>query len=154
MRKFMEKAIAKAKEGVRKGESPFGACIVKGNKVVAVAHNTVLSKKDATNHSEMNAIRMACKKLGSHKLTGCTIYSTTEPCPMCFAASHWAEISKVYYGTGIKDVKMLGFSELTISDREMKKKGKSPVKIESGYMRKECLELLKFWKKRKGRKTY
>ena len=73
---------------------------------------------------------------------------------MCFAAIHWAEISKIYYGTNISDVRKLGFSELTISDKEMKKRGKSPVKIEGDYMRKECLELLDFWKKRKGKRTY
>ena len=153
MRKYMELAIKKAMSGVRKGESPFGACIVKGKEVVVVAHNTVLSKKDATNHAEMNAIRLACKRLGSHKLKGCVIYSTTEPCPMCFAAIHWAGISKIVFGTNINDVKELGFSELTISDKKMKREGRADIKIKPDFMRKENLELLEFWKKRHGR-TY
>lgn len=151
MRGYMELAIKKAMSGVKRGQSPFGACIVKGKEVIAVAHNTVLSRKDATNHAEMNAIRLACKRLGSHKLKGCTIYSTTEPCPMCFSAIHWAGISKIVFGTNIQDVKALGFSELTISDEEMKRKGKADIKIEADFMRKENLELLDFWKKRHGR---
>jgi tRNA(Arg) A34 adenosine deaminase TadA len=151
---FMEKAIAKAMEGVMKGNSPFGSCIVRGNKVVAVAHNTVLTKKDATNHAEMNAIRLACRKLGSHELEGCVVYSTTEPCPMCFSAIHWAKAKAIVYGTGISDVKSLGFSELTLSNRKMKSAGRSKVGIKSGFMRAECLALLDFWKSRKGKKTY
>ncbi len=152
-RAFMGKAIAVSMEGIGKGNSPFGSCIVKNGKVVAVAHNTVLTKKDATNHAEMNAIRLACRKLRSHELEGCVIYSTTEPCPMCFAAIHWAKISAIVYGTAIADVKRLGFSELTVSDRRMKREGHSKVRIRGGFMRKECLDLLAAWKMKKG-KTY
>lgn len=153
-KRFMEKAIAKAMEGVMKGNSPFGSCIVRGNTVVAVAHNTVLAKKDATNHAEMNAIRLACRKLKSHELEGCVVYSTTEPCPMCFSAIHWANASAIVYGTGIADVKRLGFSELTLSNRKMKREGHSDVRIKSGFMREDCLGLLEFWKSRKGKRTY
>ncbi|NYZ73517.1 nucleoside deaminase [Candidatus Micrarchaeota archaeon] len=149
----MELAITVAEEGVKKGNSPFGSCIVKGDKVVCVAHNTVLAKKDATNHAEMNAIRLTCRKLKSHELKGCVIYSTTEPCPMCFSAIHWAKMDAIVYGTNIADVKNLGFKELTISARKMKSEGGSPVSVKGGFMRKECLELLEFWKKKKG-KTY
>jgi len=144
-RRFMEKALGIAMKGVGMGNSPFGSAIVKGDRVICVAHNTVLTKKDATNHAEMNAIRLACKKLGSHKLDGCVVYSTTEPCPMCFSAIHWAGAKGIVFGTGIGDVKKLGFSELTISDREMKKKGRSKLAITAGFMRKECMELLIAW---------
>lgn len=150
---MMEEAIKEAKKGVRKGDSPFGACIVKNGKVISVGHSTVLSDRDATCHAEINAIRKACRKLKSHKLNGCTIYSTTEACPMCFSAIHWAEIDRIIFGTKIRDVQKLGFSELTIKDRKMKKLGHSPVKIKAGHMRKECLELLEYWKKHGG-KTY
>ena len=71
---------------------PFGACIVKGNKVIAISRNTVL-KQDATCHAETNAIRKASKKLRTYDLSGCWIYSTTEPCPMCFSAIHWSKIN-------------------------------------------------------------
>ncbi len=153
-RKFMDKAIDVADQGVLKGNSPFGSCIVKGGRVVAAAHNTVLTRKDATNHAEMNAIRLACKRLGSHELRGCVIYSTTEPCPMCFAAIHWAKIDAVLYGTTIADVKRLGFSELTVSDRRMKREGHSKVAIREKYMRAECLALLARWSAGERRRTY
>jgi len=153
MKEFMGNAIKIARKGFAKGNSPFGACIVKNGKVVAVAHNTVLEKHDSTNHAEINAIRKACKKLGTFDLSGCAIYSTTEPCPMCFSAIHWARIGAIVYGTNISDVKKLGFSELTISCRTMKKQGKSKVKIKGDFMREECVELLDEWKRKLG-KTY
>ncbi|MCI0503452.1 nucleoside deaminase [Candidatus Micrarchaeota archaeon] len=153
-REFMEMAIAKAMEGVRRGDSPFGSCIERAGKAVALAHNTVLEKKDATNHAEMNAIRLACRKLGSYKLDGCTVYSTTEPCPMCFSAIHWAGAKSIVFGTRIADVRRLGFNELTISSRRMKGEGNSEVAVTGGFMRKECLALLDCWKGRKGKRTY
>lgn len=151
--RFMLKAIEIARKGVLKGNSPFGACVAKKGKIVACTHNTVLPEHDATRHAEMNAITAASKKLKTFDLTGCTIYSTTEPCPMCFSAIHWARISRIVYGTNISDVKALGFSELTVSNMQMKKLGKSKVLIQSDFMRKECKELLDFWKNKKG-KTY
>jgi len=152
-KRFMGRAIMKALEGMKNGNSPFGSCVVKDGKVIAAAHNTVLTKKDATNHAEMNAIREACRKLRRHELRGCTIYSTTEPCPMCFSAIHWAKIREIVYGTCTDDVEMLGFGELTICDFELKKRGRSGVRIRGGFMKKECVELLALWKK-KGGKTY
>lgn len=152
-RRFMDMAIQVAEKGIRKGNSPFGSCIVKGGKLIAVAHNTVLARNDSTDHAEMNAIRLACRKLGTYDLEGCEIYTTTEPCPMCFAAIHWARIGAVVHGTYIKDVKALGFSELTISDRRMKREGHSPVKVVCGFMREDCLDILKDWTALNGR-TY
>lgn len=151
---FMIAAIEDAKKGIIKGNSPFGACIVKNNKIIALAHNTVLVKSDATCHAEINAIVAASKNLGTWDLSGCTIYSTTEPCPMCFSAIHWARIEKIIYGTMIPDVQSLGFSELTINNTTMKRLGGSKIKLDSGFMRKECLDLLKYWKKNKNKKTY
>jgi guanine deaminase len=151
MEKFMEAALKKTSQGMKKGNSPFGACVVRNGEIVALAHNTVLEKRDPTNHAEINAIRLACRKLGTHDLSGCAIYSTTEPCPMCFAAIHWAGIGAIVYGTNIGDVKKLGFSELTISNEEMKKRGGAKIKIKKDFMRDECLKLLKEWKSGRGR---
>ena len=92
---FMRKAIAEARKNLLRPQGgPFGACIVKDGRVLAAARNTVL-KDDATSHAEVNAIRLASRKLGTFDLTGCEIYSTTEPCPMCFGAIHWARIGTV-----------------------------------------------------------
>lgn len=152
-RKFMEMAIAKALAGIKNNDSPFGSCIVKNGRVIAVAHNTVLTGRDATNHAEINAIREACKKLKTHELRGCTVYSTTEPCPMCFSAIHWAKADAIVFGTVIADAKALGFHELSISDAEMKRRGGSPLKLRGGFMKKECTALLAAWKRKRGR-TY
>src|SRR5512147_2223965 len=105
----MLKALAEARKNlVRADGGPFGAAIVKDGRVIAVARNTVL-RDDATAHAETNAIRKASKKLGTFDLSGCEIYSTTEPCPMCFGAIHWARIGTVYYGTAIRDAARSGF---------------------------------------------
>ena len=98
---------------------PFGACLVRGDEVLAVAHNTVLKDQDPTSHGETNAIRLAARKLQSFDLSGCEIYSTTEPCPMCFAAIHWARIGRLIYGTAIIEVARLGFNELTLGSQQM-----------------------------------
>lgn len=144
-KKYMQLAIHEARKNLTDMRGgPFGACIVKKGRVIAVARNTVL-KQDATCHAEVNAIRLAAKKLGTFDLSGCEIYSTTEPCPMCFSAIHWAKIGKIYYGTDIAAVQKRGFNELVISNRLLKKLGKSTVKIVRFFARTECLDLLKDW---------
>lgn len=153
-KKFMRLAIKEARKNlVSMHGGPFGACIVRGKKVLAVARNTVL-KNDATHHAEINAIRAASKKLKTHKLSGCVIYSTTEPCPMCFSAIHWAKIERIFYGTRIKDVKKLGFNEMIISNAMMKKIGKSKVEIVPGFLKKECMGLLKNWQRLENKRVY
>ncbi len=151
---FMELAIKKAIEGMKKGQSPFGACIVKNRRVIVATHNKVWDKTDITAHAEVTAIRLACKKLKTVDLSGCEIYSTTEPCPMCFSAIHWAQIDKIYYGASIKDAQDCGFSELTISNSEMKRKGKSKVKIIEGFLKEDCQKVFKTWLKSGTKKVY
>jgi len=152
--KFMELAIKEARKNLKKMDGgPFGACVVKGSKVLAVARNMVL-RKDATCHAEINAIRAASRRLKDYVLSGCVIYSTTEPCPMCFSAIHWAKIDRIIYGTMIEDVKKLGFSELTIKNTRMKKLGKSKIKIIGGFMLKDCANILKDWKNLDNRAVY
>jgi guanine deaminase len=132
---------------------PFGACIVKGNKVLAVARNTVLAN-DATCHAEVNAIRIASRKIKNFDLSGCVIYSTTEPCPMCFSAIHWARIKEVVYGTEIKDVRKLGFNELSISCRRMKMLGRSKLKVSAKFLLAECRGLLTGWDRLTVKRIY
>lgn len=150
----MQAAIKKAREGISGGQTPFGACIVKDNKIVSCAHNTVWRDTDITAHAEVHAIREACRKLGTVDLTGCVIYSTCEPCPMCFAACHWAKISKIIYGAGIEDAKAAGFSELVIHNKELKEDGGSHLKIISGFMRDECIKLFGEWSARGDKRVY
>lgn len=132
---------------------PFGAVIVKNGRVLARARNSVLVH-DATAHAEINAIRLASAKLKTFDLSGCVVYSTTEPCPMCFSAIHWARIDAVIFGTTTKDAKNIGFHELLIDDATLKKLGKSSVELYPGFMYQECRELFDTWKKLSGRKYY
>lgn len=144
-RRFMGRALREARKNlVRPDGGPFGACIVKDGRVVAAARNTVL-RDDATCHAEVNAIREASKKLGTFDLSGCEIYSTTEPCPMCFGAIHWARIGTVYFGTGIRDAAAAGFHELRISNARLKELGRSRIRLVPGFLREEGLELFRAW---------
>ena len=139
--KFMLLAIAAARRGIMAGQTPFGACIVKNGRVVACAHNSVWKSTDSTAHAAVTARRAACRKLESIDLSGCEIYSTCEPCPMCFSAIHWAKMKRIIYGAGIADAKKCGFSELGISNERMKKLGGSHVGILACVMREECRAL-------------
>jgi len=152
--RFMQMAIDKAKEGVDKGQSPFGACIVKDGKVIACDHNIVWASTDITAHGEVHAIRNACQKLSSIDLSGCVIYSTCEPCPMCFTAIHWARIDKIYCGAAIEDAKRFGFNELRVSNKILKELGLSKVQIEGGLMKNECIELFEYWASKYPEKIY
>ena len=153
-RRFMTMAIREARRNLARPDGgPFGACIVKDGRVLAVARNTVL-RHDATCHAEVNAIRKASRRLGTFDLDGCEIYSTTEPCPMCFGAIHWARIGTVHYGAGIRDAAKAGFHELRISNARMKALGRSRIRLVPGVMRDECLALFEAWSGRPGRKNY
>ncbi|MBF0216918.1 MAG: nucleoside deaminase [Candidatus Omnitrophica bacterium] len=151
----MQRAIDDARSGVDAGDGgPFGAVIVKDGVVLATCHNTVLLDNDPTQHAEVRAISKASRKIGSFDLSGCEIYSTTEPCPMCFSAIHWARINTLYYGTTIDDVRKLGFNELTIPAAAMKDIGKSPIKIVPSFLFEKCAELLGYWERTSNSKVY
>ena len=103
------------KNNYQKG-GPFGAVIVKDGKIIAKAHNTVIESKDATAHAEVNAIRKASKVLNTHDLSGCILYTSAEPCPMCLSAIIWANIKEVYFVNTRKDADAIGFRDDMIYD--------------------------------------
>lgn len=112
MNKYMNIAIAEAKDGINKKHGgPFGSVIVKDGEIIAQNHNRVLVNNDPTCHGEIAAIRDACKKLNTFDLSGCELYTTGEPCTMCLCACMWANISKIYYGCTIKDNDKIGFRD-------------------------------------------
>lgn len=152
--KFMRLALKKAYQGVRQGQTPFGACIVRKNKVIALAHNRVWKTTDITAHAEVDAIRKACKKLRTVDLSGCTIYSTCEPCPMCFSACHWARIDRIVFGATISDAKRYGFNELCVSTDHLKRRGRTSVVLHGKVLIRENRSLFCFWHKKHGQKTY
>jgi len=112
---YMRKAISLAEENVRSlSGGPFGAVIVKDGQVIGSAVNTVTSDNDPTAHAEVNAIRKACKELGSFDLRGCTLYTSCEPCPMCLAAAYWARVDKIYFAADKNDAGKAGFDDAFI----------------------------------------
>jgi len=152
--KFMRLAIQKARDGVRKGQTPFGACIVKSGKVIACCHNLVWKNTDITAHAEITVIRQACKRLKKIDLSGCVIYSTCEPCPMCFAACHWARIRRIVFGCAIKDAKGYGFNELQVSNLKLRQLSKNKIKITPAVSLKENIGLFDFWQKQSKAAAY
>lgn len=111
-KEIMDLCVESCIDGMKKHEGgPFGSAIVKDGKLIAVAHNTVVGTNDPTAHGEVNAIREACKKLNTFDLSGCELYTTSEPCPMCMSAIIWANISKVYYGCTVQDARDIGFRD-------------------------------------------
>ena len=115
-KKFMRKAIALSIENIKNGGGPFGAVIVRDGKIVSTGVNRVTANTDPTAHAEVIAIRRASKKLGRFDLTGCDIYTSCEPCPMCLGAVYWAHLDKMYYGNTKTDAKSIGFDDSFIYD--------------------------------------
>lgn len=114
---YMQEAIKEAYEGIdKKDGGPFGTVIVKAGKIVGRGHNRVLLKQDPTCHGEVEAIRDACKNMGTFDLSGCELYTTAAPCPMCKGAILWANIDKVYYGCTIDDTDRIGFRDQVFYD--------------------------------------
>ena len=118
MNKFMQIAIDEAYEGIKnKDGGPFGSCIVKNGEVIASSHNCVLKNNDPTCHGEIETIRKACAKLNTFDLSGCEIYTTGEPCPMCLCACMWAKIDKIYYGCTIEENAKIGFHDADFAQK-------------------------------------
>ncbi|MCQ2349698.1 MAG: nucleoside deaminase [Paludibacteraceae bacterium] len=114
--KFLKKAVALSERNAKHGGGPFGAVIVKDGEVVATGCNRVTHRCDPTAHAEIMAIRNAARKLKNFNLEGCEIYSSCEPCPMCFSAIYWAHIDTVYYANTRYDAAAIGFDDSYIYD--------------------------------------
>ncbi len=110
-KQFMRAAIRLADESVERGGGPFGAVIVKDGEIVAGSSNSVTLHNDPTAHAEVETIRQACQRLGTYDLSGCTIYTSCEPCPMCLGAIYWAHIDRIYYGNTRKDARDIDFAD-------------------------------------------
>ena len=150
----MRLAIKKARQGIGEGQAPFACCIVKDGSILACEHNKVWSRKDITAHAEVVAIQEACRKIKAINLNGCVIYTTCEPCPMCFGAIHWAKISKIVFGARVEDAAKIGFSELPISNEQIKELGDAPVEIQGGFLKEEAQVLFEQYKEIVGSKIY
>lgn len=142
--KFMKEAINEAYKGIKsKHGGPFGAVVVKNNKIIGKGHNMVLKNSDPTAHGEVSAIRNACKNVKAFNLQGATIYTTAEPCPMCLGAILWANIKNIYYGCSVNDTKHIGFKDEEFYKKFKVTKSKFNIKQ---IDKEECLKLFKDYK--------
>lgn len=151
----MDKAIEESKANHSnhyKNGGPFGATIVKDGKIISTGHNTVIETKDATAHAEINAIREASKKLNTHDLSGCILYTSAEPCPMCLSAIIWSNIKEVYYANTKEDAGDIGFRDDIIYEY-LKGNNKSLIHLHH-VESKEALEVFKEFKKLEDKKMY
>ena len=141
---FMKRAIELSIQNIEKGGGPFGAVIAKDNKLIAEAANTVTLENDPTGHAEVNAIRKAAKALNNFDLSGCTIYSSCEPCPMCLGAIYWAHLDALYYGNTKEDAALIEFDDQFIYEELDLKKQDRKLKS-SQILAVEALEAFKKW---------
>lgn len=157
MNKYMQIANELAKQNIvtNKG-GPFGAVIVKNNVIVGVGNNHVVANNDPTAHAEIIAIRDACKTLNTFDLTGCEIYSSCYPCPMCLSAIIWANIKTVYYGNTKEDANDIGFRDNMIykylEEKDTKKENESILKMIS-MDREETIKVFNIYKDKTENKT-
>jgi guanine deaminase len=151
---LMRLAIAKCREGLAAGQSPFGCAIWLDGQLLAASHNTVLLTTDITAHAEVNALREACRQAGEILLEGAMVATTCEPCPMCMAALHWARVDTVYYGASIADAVAAGFNELQLSAADLLRLGGSKLKLIPGILPQECRQLFVEWNANPNGKVY
>lgn len=138
-------------KGIRNGEGgPFGTVIVKDGKIIAKGHNQVVKNNDATCHGEMQALRKASKRLKNFDLSGCELYTTGEPCPMCLGAILWSNIDRVYYGCNIEDTEKIGFRDKKFYAFSGEKKAEFVSELD----RNECLKLYEEYQRIDSKKNY
>jgi tRNA(Arg) A34 adenosine deaminase TadA len=150
---LMRKAIALSIENVANGGGPFGAVIAKDGRIVATGVNRVTANHDPTAHAEVSAIRAACEKLDTFDLSGCEIYTSCEPCPMCLGAIYWARLDKMYFANNKDDAKQIDFDDsfiydelaLPLSERKL------PAEI---LLRDEALKAFQLWREKTDKIEY
>jgi tRNA(Arg) A34 adenosine deaminase TadA len=152
---FMYLAIEESRAGMEAGHGgPFGCVIVRGDAIVGKGHNRVLESKDPTAHAEVVAIRDACTNLNSFQLTGCEVYCSCEPCPMCFGALYWARPEKIFYANTKNDAAAIGFDDafiyeqLKITDAEQREIPLYQIDLE------DALTVFEKWKNMPGKGLY
>lgn len=149
----MRKAISLSSKGVKNGGGPFGAIVVKDGKIIASGYNKVTLKNDPTAHAEVEAIRIACKKLETFDLSDCEIYTSCEPCPMCLSAMYWAKIKNFYFANNKDDAKNIGFDDAFIYEELEKPAPFRSIKSER-ILGDEALQVFKEWEAKEDKKEY
>ncbi len=152
-KQFMKRAIEISEKNISNGGGPFGAVIVKDQKIIAEGFNQVTNKNDPTAHAEVTAIREAAKILNTFDLSGCTIYTSCEPCPMCLGAIYWARIDRIFFGNTQHDADKIGFSDEFIYQEIEKPVHKRKVPTEQ-IMHEEAINAFNLWNKNTNKITY
>ena len=150
---FMKRAIELSIESVNKGTGPFGCVIVFKNKIIAEGSNKVTSTNDPTAHGEIVAIREACKKLNNFSLSGCELYSSCEPCPLCLSGIYWARINKIYYANTREDARKIDFDDSLIYSELKKNIDERKIPM-TQMMRAEALKAFELWDKKTDKVKY
>jgi tRNA(Arg) A34 adenosine deaminase TadA len=150
---FMRMAIELSVKNIDNGGGPFGAVIVKDGVVIAASANSVTNDNDPTAHAEVNTIRAAAKKLGTFDLSGCDIYSSCEPCPMCLGAIYWARIDNLYFANTKKDADDIGFSDKFIYEELEKPFHHRKLHTET-MLRDEALKAFEKWTNLESKTEY
>ncbi len=150
---FMGRAIELSINNIKNGGGPFGAVIVKDNTIIAEGFNQVTINNDPTAHAEVNAIRNACQALGTFDLSGCEIYTSCEPCPMCLSAIYWARLDKIYFANTKVDADSIGFSDQFIYD-ELDKAPKDRQIPTTTLMRNEAIKAFEAWENKTDKIEY
>jgi guanine deaminase len=151
---FMQRAVALSRRGMDEGRGgPFGAVVVSQGRIVGEGENRVTSTNDPTAHAEMVAIRAACAALARFDLSGCDIYTSCEPCPMCLSAIYWARLDHVYYANGRADAARIGFDDALIYEEVAKPLASRRVPMVRLVV-KEAKEVFDAWVKKPDRVPY
>lgn len=151
---FMQRAIELSKQAIRENRGgPFGAVVVKDGEIIAEGMNSVTSENDPTAHAEVVAIRKAGQKLNSFQLDDCVIYTSCEPCPMCFGAIYWARPQKVYYACSRHDAADINFDDQFIYDEIGKDENERRIEFNQ-FMEAEALEVFKTWAEKNDKVNY
>lgn len=150
---FMREAVRLSRESVENGGGPFGAVIVKDGKIVAGSSNSVTLENDPTAHAEVSCIRKACKALGTFDLSGCDIYTSCEPCPMCLGAIYWAHLDRIFYANDRKDAGAIGFDDDFIYE-EMEKPFEERRTPLIQILRSEGLQVFRMWDEKEDKTEY
>ena len=152
-KKFMAKAIELSINSAKTVGGPFGSVIVKDNKIVSEGSNKVTSSNDPTAHGEVVAIREACKKLNTFDLSGCDLFTSCEPCPMCLSAIYWAHVDNIFYANTRDDAKNIDFDDSFIYSEISKKNEDRKIPIKQ-MLRKEALKAFELWSKKTDKIKY
>ena len=151
--KFMLRAIELSIKSANGTGGPFGCVVVKDNMIVAEGSNKVTFSNDPTAHAEIVAIRDACKKLNTFNLSGCDIYTSCEPCPMCLSAIYWSHINNIYYANTREDAKKINFDDSMIYSEFSKKIEDRKIPIKQ-MLREEALKAFDIWDKKTDKVEY